>query len=635
MNKIDSTFEKAEPITLEKPFLQRTPPCATNAREYQRFEASDRLLDQLNKDREAKRERTREEVRKEGARKAEAQQEVAWRGRGTNATEGRQGWDREDRVTLMTWNCRGIKHTLSTVGETHTLKEMTNQLRPKVVFMQETKLRHRYRKPKLEQMQDFTDYYSSLPANRTRGGKKIDLPAYQTHNKAGVVTLIHNSLCPTQNVERMEEPRNLQGYMVGLRLHTSRGSLLLINLYIPPKGNAAADQGDTPEYGRDAVLEGVLEWTKAHRKRGEPILLGGDMNAAWAPQDRPVTRKLTNVDKEYREWTKKLGILPIDCYSQVEHPNEMRGLTYESGATDPSSGHMGSRSRIDDWLASLEGSPSLQREDFDRDGQPNYCTAHRNLAHLSDHHPLIAHLHGTNMGIRVNKDWEKDTQTNRVHTKRLKKYMTDDERKAVKDVLEETLKGDIADVTSRIRCIGETGLDVREELEGTASQIHDILKKALTTSLEEVGEDVTYTGMMRPGAGPKRRQVQEGYLREVDKRKHKNLQTTHTKLRAALRKKPKNGETSEAPQIYREMEAEIKGLNREGLEGEQEDEQWWETAARALKQTRTNIRALYKKHEHRQAWKRIKHFRDLLRGSPKAAHRYLFETGGETLARRS
>ena len=147
------------------------------------------------------------------------------------------------------------------------------------------------------------------------------------------------------------------------------------------------------------------------------------------------------------------------------------------------------------------------------------------------------------------------------------------------------------------------------------------------TSLEEVGEDVTYTGMMRPGAGPKRRQVKEGYLREVDKRKHKNLQTTHTKLRAALRKKPKNGETSEAPQIYREMEAEIKGLNREGLEGEQEDERWWETAARALKQARMNIRALYKKHEHRQAWKRIKHFRDLLRGSPKTAHRYLFETG--------
>eukprot|EP00959_Pyramimonas_sp_CCMP1952_P155472 3252662-Pyramimonas_sp.AAC.1 len=26
MNKIDSTFEKAEPITLGRPFLQRTPP---------------------------------------------------------------------------------------------------------------------------------------------------------------------------------------------------------------------------------------------------------------------------------------------------------------------------------------------------------------------------------------------------------------------------------------------------------------------------------------------------------------------------------------------------------------------------------------------------------------------------------
>eukprot|EP00959_Pyramimonas_sp_CCMP1952_P028004 587733-Pyramimonas_sp.AAC.1 len=194
------------------------------------------------------------------------------------------------------------------------------------MFIQETKMRHRYRKPKLEQMQDFTDYYSSLPANRTRGGKKIDLPAYQTHNKAGVVTLIHNSLCPTQNVERMEEPRNLQGYMIGLRLHTSRESLLLINLYIPPTGSATADQGNTPKFGREAVLEGVLEWTKAHRRGGEPILLGGDMNAAWAPQDKPVTRKLTNVDKEYKTWTRKLGILPVDCYSQMEHPDAMRGL---------------------------------------------------------------------------------------------------------------------------------------------------------------------------------------------------------------------------------------------------------------------------------------------------------------------
>ena len=122
------------------------------------------------------------------------------------------------------------------------------------------------------------------------------------------------------------------------------------------------------------------------------------------------------------------------------------------------------------------------------------------------------------MGIRVNKDWEKDTSANRVRTKRLKKHMTEDDRKAVRDVLEETLKGDIADVASRIRCIGETGLDVKEELEGAASQIHDILKRALTTSLEEAGEDVIYTGMMKPGAGPKRRQIQEGYLREVDKK---------------------------------------------------------------------------------------------------------------------
>eukprot|EP00976_Prorocentrum_cordatum_P029533 601175-Prorocentrum_minimum.AAC.1 len=64
---------------------------------------------------------------------------------------------------------------------------------------------------------------------------------------------------------------------------------------------------------------------------------------------------------------------------------------------------------------------------------------------------------------------------------------------------------------------------------------------------------------------------------------------------------------------------------REGR-GEEKREKWWEKAARALKQTRISIRSLYKKHERRQAWKKIKHFRHLLRESPKVAHRYRFET---------
>lgn len=118
----------------------------------------------------------------------------------------------------------------------------------------------------------------------------------------------------------------------------------------------------------------------------------------------------------------------------------------------------------------------------------------------------------------------------------------------------------------------------------------------------------------------------------MDKQKHKNLQATHTKLRAALRRKPKNGETVEAPHIYNEIEPDVIELNRENdREGEgqeeREQEEWGENVARALKQTRTNIRSLYRKHERRQAWKRVKHFRHLLRESPKVAHRYLFETG--------
>eukprot|EP00959_Pyramimonas_sp_CCMP1952_P099672 2083924-Pyramimonas_sp.AAC.1 len=140
-----------------------------------------------------------------------------------------------------------------------------------------------------------------------------------------------------------------------------------------------------------------------------------------------------------------MGIHPVDCFSQTEDPCAARGITYESGATDPTSGHMGSKSRIDDWLATLEGNLGLQREGFERDGQPNYCTAYQDLAHLSDHHPLVTHLHGTHMGIRVDEEWQKGAQLNRLCTKRLKKHMSEGEKNGVKDKLEEELGEAIAE----------------------------------------------------------------------------------------------------------------------------------------------------------------------------------------------
>lgn len=99
---------------------------------------------------------------------------------------------------------------------------------------------------------------------------------------------------------------------------------------------------------------------------------------------------------------------------------------------------------------------------------------------------------------------------NRISAKRLRKHMSEDEKREVKDRIEEELRGDIAKCTARVRSIGETGIEVKEELEDTASQIHNILKRALATALEQAKKDVTHTGMMKPGAGPKRRQVQEG-----------------------------------------------------------------------------------------------------------------------------
>ena len=82
-----------------------------------------------------RREQAKEETRKEEARKAEAQQRMVWRKRENTSSEEQQKWDREDKVTLMTWNCRGIKHSLSsTVGDKHTLREITDTLQPMIIF---------------------------------------------------------------------------------------------------------------------------------------------------------------------------------------------------------------------------------------------------------------------------------------------------------------------------------------------------------------------------------------------------------------------------------------------------------------------------------------------------------------------
>ena len=177
-----------------------------------------------------------------------------------------------------------------------------------------------------------TIFHSSIPRGRTRSGEPIELPTHQRGRRAGLATALKNSLDPNRIATKLDETQALRGYLLPLRIETARGCILVLNTYLPPD--------DTH---RELIMGLIGSWIRNNRKQGEPILLGGDLNAAWMITDRP-THKLTARDTRTRQWLTTLELKPTDLWLTLQ-PQEHSYETHHSNVTE--STHC---SRVDDWL---------------------------------------------------------------------------------------------------------------------------------------------------------------------------------------------------------------------------------------------------------------------------------------------
>eukprot|EP00959_Pyramimonas_sp_CCMP1952_P242348 5065729-Pyramimonas_sp.AAC.1 len=77
--------------------------------------------------------------------------------------------------------------------------------------------------------------------------------------------------------------------------------------------------------------------------------------------------------------------------------------------------------------------------------------------------------------------------------RRIRAGVTKEEMENLKDLLEDELEGPIGELSSSVRAEGGRTMDqpTREAIERLATQVDDILTKARTTTLEQVGEEIT------------------------------------------------------------------------------------------------------------------------------------------------
>ena len=140
----------------------------------------------------------------------------------------------------------------------------------------------------------------------------------------------------------------------------------MLNMYLPPD--------DTHR----ALIMGLIgSWMRSNRKQGEPILTGGDLNAAWMSTDRP-SRKLTTRDTRTREWLTTLELKPTDLWLALL-PREHSYETHHSDVLEGT--HC---SRVDDWLFSTSQDLSISNTVF-----PSRTHVRSDIPHTSDHHPVV------------------------------------------------------------------------------------------------------------------------------------------------------------------------------------------------------------------------------------------------------
>ena len=392
-----------------------------------------------------------------------------------------------------------------------------------------------------------------------------------------------------------------------MRLKTERGTLLLTNVYLPPQQAHADEQGELhTTSNRHRIMQEISAFIKTNQRKNEPIIMSGDMNAAWYPTDRHSTDNFTTDDRAYHEWASTLKLRPVDAL----YPNKYNRLTtYESRSTKCDNKVTGASSRIDDWLITTPDAQDTREQEY-----PDPPRPYRNLEHMSDHHPLCLAVHAHNLGIRIDHEWKTNQERKIWNTQRLKRNLTQEEKLSTQATLQVELENKITECTQLVERLETDPTAGPTQIDGIAANIHIILKEALFITLREVGENVAYTGRTAKGQGPKRRQNQEGFLKDTDKRKYRRLIRLQGQLRSALRHRPKSEQPVPKPQIFLEAESDLKTLLAE-QNPETTPQDWWEQTAVGLRTAKTQIKTILRRHDGRRARKNQEKFRDTLRNT--------------------
>jgi hypothetical protein len=202
----------------------------------------------------------------------------------------------------------------------------------------------------------------------------------------------------------------------------------VLNPYLPPD--------DTH---RELIMDLIGSWIGNNRKRGEPILLGGDLNAAWMTTDRP-THKLTARDNRTRQWFTTLELKPTYLWLTLQ-PREYSYETHHSNVTEGT--HC---SRVDDWLFFSSPDVGISETVFLTKTQ-----VRSEIPHTSDHHPVVLTVDRSQIPI-VDTSYDL-TATPNVIIWRMKQNVTQDMLSSLRDTLSNEIRKDIESLSHTVTSV--------------------------------------------------------------------------------------------------------------------------------------------------------------------------------------
>lgn len=511
----------------------------------------------------------------------------------------------EDRLRIMTLNCRGLLCNTVAVGLT------VEEHSPNILFLTETKLvSNKNRPPAVKDI--LLDYEWSTSSATKKEARK----PYKDRPNAGVIVAVHMMLSAGGRIVQIEPSSDLAGNLcpTGMRLQDNT-VLHIIGVYLPENITI-----------RTHIFEYLTEIAKLCRTAGHAMLVGGDWNAVLCPSDR-CTATMDTADRTYAEFAQVAGLQPLCTYDDTA-----RLPTY----TQTTGGHTTHRSRIDDVLTldtmalTLAGPGSVQESTPETGGNLDHlplihdvCHSALRLTHsqvrtqpAAKHEAKImlpilkAHLDKAQMEIAAIHGAAAaciNTRIGQVTSVMLEKLGLDHTAPSIKRLRQSTTE------------------DTQALVDELAAGFQTVLEGSLTTMRQECASKPAGTGNV--------------YMKRSATRQHRLLFKQHKELRCLLRATREarlRGELTEYQEIIMaEAERHEWGehiithlvtmpVNKTDA---QSWDDWQEEVNRAATVTAEGFRAITNQSRSESLDKARKKFQHKLSTNPKAANREMFNPG--------